>query len=290
MDSYILTNYNFSKKITYSISIEPLFVVRNHLLQAYEEFFLTEELDNKNYAKWVIDEKITIININNIFKFSNILKLNEIEEIKKPHILKNHAFAVSMEFRHENNSHRKKNQKNKGITSPVWYFDIDKIKKIEYMNNDIIQGEDGRLIEAFIDEDRDVILSLQTDIIYGDLLDYNLFIQEDFSLLKEKMTKIKNEKNKFKDDIKQIDNSDININSNDKNNESEDLEEDRNILNDLKRNGFIMISDEEYQECDILDIIRIAKKNNRYNQLPRFIIMYDQEMNALNENEKNEIS
>ena len=42
-----------------------------------------------------------------------------------------------------------------------------------------MQGEDGRLIEAFIDEDRDIILSLKGDIIYGELLDFNLFIKED---------------------------------------------------------------------------------------------------------------
>ena len=291
MDSYILTNYNITSQKSYSLSIEPLFVVRKHLLQGYEKFFLIEEADNTVFAKWITDEKITIINIRNIFKFSNISNLAEIEEITTPHILKNHAFAVSMEFRHENNS----NQKNKGIISPIFYFDEDNIKKIEYIKNGRIQGEDGRLIEAFIDEDRDAILSLQGDIIYGDLLDFALFVQEDFSLLKEKMEKIKNSKNKFKDNINGNSNnneSKININkmnSNDKNiNEIEDSDNDEKLVENLKRYGFVMLSDEEYKTSDILDIIRIAKLNNNYEDLPEFIKMFDKEMKRLKNKDINE--
>ncbi|MBP3760922.1 MAG: hypothetical protein J6I55_05565, partial [Ruminococcus sp.] len=37
------------------------FVVRKHLLQGYEKFFLIEEADNTVFAKWITDEKITII-------------------------------------------------------------------------------------------------------------------------------------------------------------------------------------------------------------------------------------
>ena len=295
MDSYILPNYKINKQKSYSLSIEPLFVVRKHLLQGYENFFLTEESNNNNYAKWIIDEKITIINIKNIFKFSNIVNLSEIEEIKKLHILKNHAFTVSMVFRHENNSHEKKNQKNREIISPIYYFDGDEIKKILYRKNGTMQGEDGRLIEAFIDEDRDIILSLQGDIIYGELLDFNLFIQEDFSLLKQKMENIKNSKNKFKDNIDGNENTHISninnnkINSNDKNNESEDSDDNEEIVANLKRNGFVMLSDEEYKISDILDIIRIAKNNNSYEQLPEFIKIYDKERNELKNDGMNEI-
>ena len=83
---------------------------------------------------------------------------------------------MSMEFRHENNSHLKKNQKNIHITSPIYYFDKENIKKIMYDKNKKIQGEDGRLIEVLIDEDRDIILSLKADIIYGNLLDTKFFI------------------------------------------------------------------------------------------------------------------
>ena len=81
-----------------------------------------------------------------------------------------------MEFRHENNSHHKKNQKNIHIASPMHYFNKAEIRKIEYLKDKKIQGVDGRLIEAFIDENRETIFSLQADIIYGDLLDTNLFI------------------------------------------------------------------------------------------------------------------
>ena len=44
-----------------------------------------------------------------------------------------------------------------------------------YDKNKKIQGEDRRLIEVLIDEDRDIILSLQADIIYGNLLDTKFF-------------------------------------------------------------------------------------------------------------------
>ena len=80
-----------------------------------------------------------------------------------------------------------KNIKKYNILSHIYYFDKTEIKEINYSKKRKIQSEDGRLIENFIDEDREVISSLQGDIIYGDLLNYNLLIQKDFTILKKKM-------------------------------------------------------------------------------------------------------
>jgi hypothetical protein len=197
IDSYILTNHLLQNNKSYSLSIEPLFIVRKHLLETYEGFFLIERSSDNRYAQSITDEKITIINIEKICKFSNIIDLDDISRIEKTNIINNHAFSLSMEFRRENISHHKKNQKNKNITLPIYYFDKENIKKIEYEKNKKIQGEDGRLIEALIDENRDNITSLQSDIIYGDLLDINLFIQKDFEELKKKMKEIRKKTDKF---------------------------------------------------------------------------------------------
>ena len=281
IDSYILVNYLIKNSKSYSLSIEPLFIVKKHLLQSYEGFFLIERSDKEHYAQSITDEKITIINIKKIFEFSNIIKMEDIDEIKKPNILRNHAFSLSMEFRHENNSHQKKNQKNIHITSPIFYFDKSDIKKIEFLKNNQIQGEDGRLIEALIDESRDIILSLQTDIIYGDLLNINYFIQSDFKELKEKFNKIRERKDKFDDKIEEQKNEKNIINSELDTNEEKKLykeKEQEKLYIELKKTGTIMISDEEYTEYLIKEIIKAAKNNNTYEQLPSILIYIDKRM------------
>ncbi len=288
IDSYILVNHLIGNSKSYSLSIEPLFMIKNHLLQSYEGFFLIEKSDKEHYAQSITDEKITIINIKKIFAFSNI-KIDDIEKIEKKNILRNHAFSLSMEFRHENNSHQKKNQKNIHITSPIYYFDKSDIKKIEFLKNNKIQGEDGRLIEALIDEDRETIISLQADIIYGDLLNINYFIQTNFDMLKKIFKKIKEKKDKFDDKIddqkNEINKIDSELNSSEKNLYEE--KEQEKLYIELKTTGYIMISDEEYSEYHIKEIIKTAKNNNTYEQLPSIIIYIDKRMKE-EESEKNE--
>ena len=303
IDSYILVNhYKYNAK-SYSLSIEPLFMVRNHLLQTYEGFFLIEKSDQNRYAQSITDEKITIINIKKIFEFSNIINFEDMDRITEPDILKNHAFAVSMEFRHENNSHQKKNQKNRHITSPIYYFDKAEIKKIEYLKNNKIQGEDGRLIEAFIDDDRERISSLQADIIYGNLLDIKLFIQSNFDELKKKFNEIITKKDKFNDKKKiKEDKDEIKEDKDEIKEDKDEIKEDKNEIKDdfnqknknekefeerymeLKRTGTIMISDEEYTDYLIKEIIKKAKNNDTYDELPEIIIYIDK---RLEKEEKN---
>ena len=250
-------------------------------MQTYEDFFLIEDINDGKYARTIIDEKITILNVKNIFINSNIDKFDKIED---KNILDNHAFAVSMEFRHEKNSHQKKNLKNKMIESPIYYFDNGKIKFIEYIKKENKKerkmGEDGRLIEYFIDMDRNIINSLQTDIIYGKLLKVDLFTKENFIDLKTEMNKIKKEKNKFKTYFK----TKLNIEKNSNINNSIEINNNetgkkKGKFYSLIKNGEIMIFDQEYKIEEIKDMINHAKKTNTYHLLSDFLIEIDKELN-----------
>ena len=103
LDSYILSNHFINNNKSYSLTIEPLFIIQKHLIQTYEGFFLIEESNNDRFAQRITDERITTINIAKIFEFSNITKKEDFEEIRDIKTLKNHAFSISMVLRHENN-------------------------------------------------------------------------------------------------------------------------------------------------------------------------------------------
>ena len=82
-----------------------------------------------------------------------------------------------MKFIHKKNSNQKKNIRNKFEVSPMYYCDNGEIKKIIYLNeNNENIGEDGILVESFIDNDLNTIRILKEKIIFGELLNYNLFI------------------------------------------------------------------------------------------------------------------
>ena len=275
LDSYMLKNYLLNNHpASYSLSIEPLFIIKNHLLSGYENFILIEFSLEKHYAQSNRDERITIINSTKIFKNSNIIDFDIIED---EGFLKNHAFAVSMELRHKNNFYHKKNQKNSNIRSPIYYIDKTEIKSIEYKKDEIIQGEDGRFIEAYIDENREFISDLKYYIIYGELLDYKLFIKEDFNELKEKKKLIDNSKKKFRYSINESknENNKANLIVNVNEQERVNYEESYQIL---KKYGTIMISDEEYTLFLFNQMIKTAKKNRSFSQLPKLMIYIDQRM------------
>ena len=275
LDSYILSNHLLNNNKSYSLTIEPLFIVQKHLIQTYEGFFLIEESNKDRFAQSFTDERITTINLTKIFEFSNLGDKNDFEEIKDPITLKDHAFSISMELRDEINSNLKKNQKNIDISLPIYYFDKSDIKKIFYSKNNKIQEGNRRLIDAYIDEDRNVILSLKTDIIYGELLDITLFMQKDFNLLKAKMNEIMKRHNRFKITKKKFDNKII---TNEICITEEEKEKYDYMYKKLKIKGTIMISDEEYTDELIKDIIDAAKNNDTYYQLPRIFIYLDQKM------------
>ena len=160
-------------------------------------------------------------------------------------------------------------QKHINSLSPIYYFDKTKIKEINYSKNGKIQGEQSHFIENFIDEDKAVISSLQRDIIYGDLLDYSLFIQKDFITLKEKMKKIKLGSKKF-DNIKEKEQN--NLNWIEFKNDIEEKNYFDEIYKRMKKYGIVLISDEEYTADIAINMIEIAEMNNSIDGLPKVLI------------------
>ena len=68
--------------------------------------FFTEKIDNNNNIAWTEDkENIIVINEENLFQRS---KYAYIVYIKNEKDSKNHAFGISIVFRHESNLHKKK--------------------------------------------------------------------------------------------------------------------------------------------------------------------------------------
>ena len=106
---------------------------------------------------------------------------------------------ISMEFSHEKNGHMKKSLKNKNLVSPILYLKNGKVNTLIYEEkNNIKIGESGKIIDKYINEDPNIIRELKLVKIYGDILDYKLFIRKNFNELKKKMNEIrkKNKKNK----------------------------------------------------------------------------------------------
>ena len=185
LDSYILFNYCINE-YSYSFSLETLYMIQFHLKSNYEEFFFTSRDFSDKYAYQAVEEKITIINEKTLFKkeFND----KEIVDIEEPNKSKHYALPISMEFRHEKNSHQKINPKNPGLFSPICYVRDLKYKKysekisiyIKGKDGKIekktqIKGESGKMVESFFSSDEKKINRLKTELIYGDLFDEKLF-------------------------------------------------------------------------------------------------------------------
>ena len=278
MDSYILYNYyDEVKASSYSFSLEPFFITKYNLISNYEDFILIENIENDVLAITDIDTRITCINEEKLLKRSNEVKIST---IKDSNSLRNHSFGVSIIFRHEKNSHQKKNLKSDKISSPQFYCNFGKIKKINYLEGNRFVGEDGILIESLITENRKIILSLAKDFIYGELFDIKYFIANDFS---ELLQKIKNIQEKSKDYFAKFGDK---FNKEDK---MEDLlvedEVGERLLKEkifgLFKTGQILIADQLYCLDLITDIINLAKKNEHYDDLPSIFKMIDEELKKM---------
>ena len=245
MDSQILFNYKV-KDYSYSLSIEPLFMVKHHLKSNYEGFLFTEKNNDNIIAKTENYLNVIIINELNLFEKSKYKDTTYIENLDDS---KNHAFSISMVLRHESNSREKKKLKNQFIFSPIYYCINGKVKKYIYKDN---KGEDGIIIENLIIEDQTMINSLIKDFIYGELFDVNLFIQKDFSKFLEKMYLIR------------------------KNNESyfKKTEDDENqIIAKALKTGTLKFGDQFYSLEMIEEIYLLAKKKGNIElQLPKIAI------------------
>ena len=186
-----------------------------------------------------------------------------------------------MEFRHEKNSHQKKNIRNRFEDSPIYYCDNGNIKKLIYFNekNQNVR-EDGKLVESFINSDPNIIRILKDKKIFGELLDYYLFIQKDFSLMNNKINEIlKNHSIKTikKDESEKKENihekfETIVIKEVDLIKDKNKLTERRKEIDRLKELGIINIGDIYYSE-KIRELWRKnAMQKKDFSQLPQWII------------------
>ena len=192
---------------------------------------------------------------------------------------------MTIVLRHENNSHRKKNNKNKIFPSPLYYCENGVPVSIINEKFQIYEGEDGIAIESLITRDQTIIISLARDFIYGELLDYRLFIQKDFNELLEKIKQIQNtQSNKIlaqnrsissnkKTEIEKNEMKDINISGIIENKRLRELAEQ------TIRTGRLQLGDEFYTLAEIKTIIYNSKLNEPTNILDPIFLEIDKLLN-----------
>ena len=280
MDSYLLYN-DFINGSSYSFSLEPIFILKHHLSSNYEPFIFTEKQDNNILAFTEVDTRATIINETQLFVRS---KLEDVSLINDEKALKHHAFGISMVLRHVKNSHQKKNLKSSYLISPFYYCDNGNVKEIKFeQEKAFFTGENGNLIESLIIDDQTIIMSLAKDFIFGDLLDYKLFIAKDFDELKKRINTIREENNQYFSKF-QTKNAFLNRTQQ---NEMKEI----NKNEDIKEKAMKIIKEKEWRLGDqiysldlIKEMILRKKKKNQYDTLPPILIEVD---NQLSEKEEN---
>ena len=246
LDSFILYNYCIND-FSYSFSMEPLNIMKFHLKSNYDEFFFTTAEIMDKYAFHNLQENITVINENILFKRKSYEDgIAELANIDNP---EKYAVSISMEFRHEKNCHQKFATKNNCQFSPHFYVRDLKFEKIEEKKGNIVKGESGRLLESFMSSDIIKIEELKKDQIYGELLDPNLYVHKNFDELFAKKEEIEknNKSNKTNEEDKNVN---IKENDNEKsdknNNEQEKIREISDILKRYEKFGSIIVGDVVY--------------------------------------------
>ena len=243
LDSYILYNYVI-KLLSYSFSMEPLNNIKSHLKWNYEDFFFTTRDESDKLASQEIDVKITTINEKNLFN-KEIYDEKGIIDINNLNESRNYALPISMEFRHEKNAHQKFAGKNQGQYSPLYFVRDLKFEFVSCKIKDIEKGESGWMIESFISTQTEKIKALKKELIYGELLDHNLFTGKNFDKLFLKMNTINQ---KFKPKDKNIETEkkykDIKVEKPDKNNiEYVRAKKVKDILKKYEEQGIMMVGD-----------------------------------------------
>ena len=158
------------EEYAYTISLEDLTDMKNHLLSLQEDFFFTfsERNDIELFGKQSASTKITTINqyslCNNVYFFNGL-------ETRK-----NYAFSINLVFCHERMGHAKEYSSNPGNSSPYIYFNKDFKKDLIFENrNKNYVGESGRMFESFI-SNKCLIRFMKYKKIFGKYLDVNYFI------------------------------------------------------------------------------------------------------------------
>ena len=200
LDSYILKNYYFNEDMTYSLSNEPIIMMKNHLLYNYEDFILIKFENSYKRAAKDKPNRITIINEKSILENPYSENLYG----------KDNALPISMEFFHEKDSYSKKLFKNVKIKSPLFCY--------KYYRIDVLENpEDGSFIESIIGDKYFISYLKNCKNNLGELMKVEYFIGEDFEILKEKCKDLIGN-NKFNEisSKKIIDNGEITMTKNKK--------------------------------------------------------------------------
>ena len=155
LDSFILYNY-FINQNTYSFSLEPLHIMKYHLLQNYDEFYFVTKESSDKYAYQTCDEKITVINEKSLLG-NKIQFLDDITKGKDLEETKNYAWSISMEIRHERNFHQKRANKTQRKNSSTYFCRDLKYFKIVKSEEEPTIGESGRMVESFISPEPEFI-------------------------------------------------------------------------------------------------------------------------------------
>ena len=257
-DSYITENY-YQKGESFSFSLKPLFIMKFYLLNNYEDFIFTTKEASDELAYQTECEDITVINENNLFSYNynNLKVIKNIDDIVEA---KNLALPISIEFRHEKNSHQKRKSKNLKHLSPFWFYRDGKARRIsvdEKMENgtDYKKGESGRIIESYFDDEKTVLRELKYLPYFGELLNYKYFVDKDFSELFNKMKEIKKAEPKLEILIK------ANLMSDKiENNQKKDETELSTIWSrKLENEGIIRVGDVHYRKNDFLKYFENTK-------------------------------
>ena len=179
LDSYIMTNYFiYNKGKTYSLSNEPLILMKHHLLINYENFVFVYYESSGKYCENALfykPNRVTFINEGSLFN----------SNYSKSYHGKDFALPISMEFFHEKDSHSKKSLKNLRIKSPFICY------KNEYNASIILkEAEDGQFLESLIG-DKEFIKALKDcKNKLGELMRVEYFIDVDFQKLHNKFNEI----------------------------------------------------------------------------------------------------
>ncbi len=278
MDSQILFNYKLNH-YSYSLSIEPLFMLKHHLKSNYEGFLFIERNNDNIISSTENYLNVIIINELNLFERS---KYTDTTYIENEDDSKHHAFSISMILRHESNSHEKKNLKNQSIFSPVYYCLNGKEKEYIYKDNKV---EDGIIIENMIIENQTIINSLIKDFIYGELLDINLFIQKDFSLFLKKMYQIRENNKIYLQNMEGKLKSSDSSKQNKKEIENKEDNDYRIIIKAMKT-GILKFGDQSYSIEMIEKMVELAKDKGHIEQIPKIVMSLYEAINASKEQKK----
>ena len=176
--------------------------MKYYLLSNYEGFCFTSTEESDKYAYTNEEHHITVINERNLFGtgIPSMKKFDKIEESK------NLALPISFEFRHEKNSHQKRNNENPMDPScSVFYMDgeYERIKEAKKGNNKKSFGskESYRMLESYLIKDSKVFILLKSIHIFGELLNYEYYIEKDFKKFIQKLDEIKKKNKDYLDDV-----------------------------------------------------------------------------------------